>query len=195
VALADASRQEKEWAEQKAREAEEERRQEEAKEAKARAALGDVGRSVDPEFLTALIKAGLGFQGILELLKEMEVTEAKDLQAVKYQDLVDAGLKPIQARKLKAIGMRSSHSVETPKQINIKRTPPPHSSTYTTASSNSSSRTSNDSYGAPARRTTQSPRDETPPPEEKKKKKSMFKRFSLFKTKENKHAAVMLCCI
>mmetsp|Transcript_33905 Transcript_33905/g.76672 ORF Transcript_33905/g.76672 Transcript_33905/m.76672 type:complete len:523 (+) Transcript_33905:202-1770(+) len=87
------------------------------REAEQRAALGDAGRRVDPDFLTALIKAGLGFQGILELLTEMEVTKAKDLQAVKYQDLVDSGLKPIQARKLKAIGMRSNHRAETPKPI------------------------------------------------------------------------------
>ena len=87
----------------------------EKKEQRQREALGDAGRNVDPEFLTALIKGGLGFQGILELLRTMNVTHAKDLQSVKYQDLVSAGLKPIQARKLKAIGMRSGQRAETPK--------------------------------------------------------------------------------
>mmetsp|Transcript_80516 Transcript_80516/g.160687 ORF Transcript_80516/g.160687 Transcript_80516/m.160687 type:complete len:538 (+) Transcript_80516:234-1847(+) len=96
-------------------------RDEQERERQARAELGDVGKSVDPEFLTSLIKAGLGYQGILEVLKGMEVASAKDLQAVKYQDLVDSGLKPIQARKLKAIGMRSLHQVEAPKEIKISR--------------------------------------------------------------------------
>jgi hypothetical protein len=50
----------------------------------------------------------------LELLREMNVVHAKDLQSVKYQDLVDSGLKPIQARKLKAIGMRSGQRISTP---------------------------------------------------------------------------------
>ena len=44
----------------------------------------------------------------------MNVVHAKDLQSVKYQDLVDSGLKPIQARKLKAIGMRSGQRISTP---------------------------------------------------------------------------------
>lgn len=45
-----------------------------------RAALlnNDAARSVDPDFLTALIKGGLGYQGILVLLQEMEVNQGMD---------------------------------------------------------------------------------------------------------------------
>jgi len=48
---------------------------------------------------------------------------------VKYQDLVDSGLKPIQARKLKAIGMRSNAAAQTPKEFKLQRQPPPTTAT------------------------------------------------------------------
>ena len=56
----------------------------------------------------------------------MNVVTAKDLQSVKYQDLVDSGLKPIQARKLKAIGMRSGQRASTPKQVQRPVQTPAH---------------------------------------------------------------------
>mmetsp|Transcript_10416 Transcript_10416/g.12653 ORF Transcript_10416/g.12653 Transcript_10416/m.12653 type:complete len:592 (-) Transcript_10416:172-1947(-) len=198
VAIADATRQEVEWEAQKKREAEEKEQEELIIQQRQRAALGDVGQSVDPDFLTSLIKAGLGFQGILELLKEMEVTQAKDLQAVKYQDLVDAGLKPIQARKLKAIGMRSNHSAEKPKQLNIKRTTSVNNGT--TSANNSSSGGVGGAGGAgQTQRRSGSftggsgsfrEGDEKVDKENggKKKKKSMFKRLSSAFKPTNKHA-------